>query len=549
MEYRTPIQVLLQHSKNHPEKIIFNQPVERRWLTTSWQQAEEQARRIATGLIENGLVKGDRVAILAKNSAEWFIADWAIMMAGMVSVPVYATAGAETIRYILQHSESKAVFLGKLDSTKAADAALDDQIIKVAFPYPTARSDQQWSDWLKQYEPMAEVHLAALDEVMSIVYTSGSTGNPKGVVISYLNYASVNETHCKWFNVTGDDRLISYLPLAHITERGVIQGPGLYGGATFYFVESLDTFLDDIKHAQPTLFLSVPRLWTRFQLGVFEKLPAEKLKRLLRIPLVGGLIARKIRKGLGLDQVRIFGSGSAPISESILHWYRSIGIRISEGWGMTETTGLSCCNLPFKDTLIGTIGVPADCVEMSLSEEGEILIRGEAVFEQYYKNKEATEQSFVDGWFRTGDKATLTNSGAFKIIGRVKEAFKTGKGKYVAPVPIESMLAENSDIEQICVMGSGRKQPVAVVVLAEHVDRSEKSRIQQSLEATLNKVNGKLEGHQKLDCLIIAEDSWTIENHFLTPTLKIRRLELEVRYGEMVQQAQTGSVIWEADIQ
>lgn len=549
MDYRTPVQVLLEHSKNHPEKIIFNQPVERRWLTTTWQQAEEQARKIAAGLYGNGLEKGDRVAILAKNSAEWFIADWAIMMAGMVSVPVYATAGADTIRYILEHSGAKAVFLGKLDSTRAANAALDDKVIKVAFPYPTARSDQQWADWLDRYEPLADVHMGELDEVMSLVYTSGSTGNPKGVVISYRNYASVNETHCKWFNVTGEDRLVSYLPLAHITERGVIEGPGLYGGATFYFVESLDTFVDDLKHAQPTLFLSVPRLWTRFQLGVFEKLPAEKLKKLLRIPLLGGLIARKIRKGLGLDQVRIFGSGSAPISESILHWYRSIGIRISEGWGMTETTGLSCCNLPFKDVLIGTIGVPAGCVEMKLSDEGEILIRGDAVFSEYYKNPEATQQSFVDGWFRTGDKATVTSSGAFKIIGRVKEAFKTGKGKYVAPVPIESMLAENSDIEQICVMGSGRKQPVAVVVLAEHVDRSEKSRIQQSLEGTLHKVNDKLEGHQKLDCLIIAAESWSVENNFLTPTLKIRRLELETRYGEMVQHAQSHSVIWEADIQ
>lgn len=548
MTYRTPIQVLLEHSKNHPGKVIFHQPVDRKWLTTTWQEAEDAARRIATGLVEHGLEKGDRVAILAKNSAEWFIVDWAIMMAGMISVPVYATAGAKTISYILEHSESKVVFVGKLDSTKPANEALNESILKVAFPYPTAECDEQWNDWLAKYEPMQDVHLAGLDEVMSIVYTSGSTGNPKGVVLTYGNYASVNEAHCKSFNVTGEDRMVSYLPLAHITERGVIQGPGLYGGGTFYFVESLDTFLDDVKHAQPTLFLSVPRLWTRFQLGVFEKLPPEKLKRLLRIPLIGSLIAKKIRKGLGLDQVRIFGSGSAPISQSILEWYRSIGIRISEGWGMTETSGLSCCNLPFRDVLIGTIGVPSSCVEMQLSEDSEILIRGDAVFAEYYKNPEETEKSFVEGWFRTGDKATQTASGAFKIVGRVKEEFKTGKGKYVAPVPIESMLAENSDIEQICVMGCGRKQPVAVVVLAEHVDRSNKQAINKSLEATLNKVNGKLESHQVLDCLIVATDSWTIENQFLTPTLKIRRLELESRYAEVVQNAQSQSVIWEEDV-
>lgn len=545
MKYRLPIQVLLDNTKKHPQKILFNQPVNRNWISFTWAEAADAARRIATGLVEHGLKKGDRVAILAKNSAEWFIADWAIMMAGMISVPVYATAGAKTIRYILHHSEAKAIFVGKLDSVDAANLALDGNILKVAFPYPTAKCDQQWHDWVIQYEPMQELHQPDLEEVMSIVYTSGSTGNPKGVVLTYRNYASVNENHQEWLGIGEDDRVVSYLPLAHITERGVIQGPGLYGGATFYFVESLDTFVDDVKHARPTLFLSVPRLWTRFQSGIHEKMAPEKLKRLLHMPVVGALVARKIRKGLGLDKVRVFGSGSAPISSSILEWYRDIGIRISEGWGMTETTGLSCCNLPFRDSLIGTIGVAADCVEMKLSEEGEILIRGEAVFNEYYKNSEATAENFEDGWFKTGDKAVRTPEGAYRIIGRVKEAFKTGKGKYVAPVPIESMLAENPDIEQICVMGSGRKQPVAVVVLAEHALQVGKARIRDSLEATLNKVNGQLESHQKLDCLIVAKDSWTIDNQFLTPTLKIRRLALEEHYDRIAHEAQDQTVVWE----
>lgn len=548
MTYPTPLEALLRHTKNHPDKAFLHQPVNRQLKITTWKQAETQARQVATGLVSLGLSKGDKVAILAKNSAEWFITDWAIMMAGMISVPIYATAGEKTIRYILEHSEAKAVFVGKLDDKAAASAALTGEIPVIAYPYDTVNAAHQWQEWIGKLEPMQHIYAPTLDETMSIVYTSGSTGNPKGVVLTYLNYASVSDTHAKAFQANGDDRLISYLPLAHITERGVVEGPGLYSGASFYFVESLDTFVDDLKVAQPTLFVSVPRLWTRFQTGVFEKMPAQKLTRLLRIPVLGKLVARKIRKGLGIDSARLYGSGSAPISPSILEWYRTIGIDICEGWGMSETTGLSCTNMPFEAELIGTIGRPCGCVEMKLSDQGEILIRGDAVFKQYYKNPEETEASFVDGWFRTGDKAQHLNNGAFKIIGRVKEEFKTGKGKYVAPVPIESALAANPDIEQICVMGSGRKQPVAVVVLAEHLVHSDKALLRPSLEATLTEVNAGLESHQKLDCLIVAHDSWTIENEFLTPTLKIRRAALEERYNRIAQAAEGKAVIWEDEV-
>jgi long-subunit acyl-CoA synthetase (AMP-forming) len=548
MNYPTPLEALIRHTKNHPNKPFLHQPVNRELRITTWQEAETQARKMASALLSIGLVKGDKVAILAKNSSEWFICDWAIMMAGMVSIPIYATAGESTIKYILDHSEAKAVFVGKLDDKAAANNVLTGALPVIAFPYDTAEAQYQWNDLLAKHEPLKDIHTPTLDETMSIVYTSGSTGNPKGVVLSYRNYASASETHNQNFKVTGDDRLISYLPLAHITERGVIEGPGLYGGASFYFVESLDTFVEDLKVAQPTLFVSVPRLWTRFQTGVFEKLPAKKLTKLLGIPLLGKLISKKIRKGLGIDSARLYGSGSAPISPSILEWYRTIGIDICEGWGMSETTGLSCSNMPFEAELVGTIGRPANCVEMKLSDVGEILIRGDAVFSEYYKNDEETERSFVDGWFRTGDKGQLLNNGAFKIIGRVKEEFKTGKGKYVAPAPIESALAANPDIEQICVMGTGRKQPVAIVVLAEHLVHGDRDLLRPSLQETLTSVNAGLESHQRLDCLIVAADPWTIENHFLTPTLKIRRSALEEKYNKIAQASDSESVIWEDEV-
>lgn len=258
--------------------------------------------------------------------------------------------------------------------------------------------------------------------------------------------------------------------------------------------------------------------------------------------------ARKIRKGLGIDSAHMYGSGSAPISLGILEWYRTIGIDICEGWGMSETSGMSCANIPFEAGLLGTIGRPCKCIEMKLSDASEILIRGDAVFNQYYRNPEATEESFVDGWFCTGDKAQLLDTGAFKIIGRLKEEFKTAKGEYVAPAPIESALASNLDIEQTCVMGTGRKQPVAVVVLAEHLVDTDRELLRLALEGTLNQINTDLESHQRLDCLIVAKDPWTIENALLTPTLKIRRSALEERYKTIAQAAHSNPVLWEDEV-
>ncbi|WP_320822469.1 AMP-binding protein [Reinekea sp.] len=548
MTYQMPIEVLAQRARSHPDKPMFYQPVNRHWQVTSWQEAETQARRIASGLLSLGLQTGDRVAIYGKNSVEWYISDWAIMMAGLISVPIYATANAQTIGYVLEHSGAKAIFVGKLDDLVAAAALIDGRIPRIAYPYQTLQADHLWADWLHQFEPLATLHRPALEDDMTIVYTSGSTGEPKGVVLSYGNYASACSENQLWLAVTEQDRILSYLPLAHIVERGVIQGPGLYGGATIYFVESLDTFVDDLKFARPTVFVSVPRLWTKFQTGVFAKLPAARLTKLLRIPLLGPLLAGKIRRGLGLDKARLLGCGSAPISKSILAWYQSIGVNICEGWGMTETSGLSCSNLPFRADRVGTIGKPGKCVEMSLSDSGEILIRGDAVFSRYYHNAEETARSFSEGWFLTGDKATQSADGVYQIIGRVKESFKTAKGKYVAPVPIESLLAANPDIDQLLVMGSGRKQPVAIVVLAEHLHSADRDPLRRSLQATLDEVNSTLESHAQLDGMVVVTDSWSIENQLLTPTLKIRRSLLEARYNSIALQIQRQPVVWQDEL-
>ena len=549
MEYKLPLQLLAEQVAKQPKAEWLNQPVNDQWHTTSWAEADTQARRIASGLLAQGFQPGDRISILAKNCAEWFIADLAIMMAGMVSVPIYFTAGVGTIQHVLNHSACKAIFLGKLDSVAPADQAIPKEVMSIAMPYPTARATQSWKTWLQRYEPLAKVASPQAEDTMTISYTSGSTGLPKGVALSFKNLAAGAFHSATTCEATASDRMFSYLPLAHITERALIEMLSLYAGCRVFFTESLEKFPANLSDARPTIFISVPRLWSKFQNQILKKLPQKKLERLLRIPLLGRFIAWKIRRAMGFDRCRLFGSGTAPISPSILTWFNNIRIPISEGWGMTETTGLACGNIPFMAKELGSIGVPLPSVEMRLSADSEILIRGDGVFEAYYLDPEATAATFTDGWLHTGDMATKRANGTYKIVGRIKEQFKTAKGKYVAPVPIESLLASNPALEQICVMGSGRKQPIALVILTESPAVPD-SHVRQALERQLQEVNAQLESHQRLDHIIACSGPWSVENDFLTPTLKVKRNVVEAHYVKKLEHARlTQPVVWESELQ
>jgi len=533
MDYQTTLQNFIVISGKYQQEPFLHQPVDGHWHVFSFTDVEQQARTIAAGLLAQGYQQGDRIGILSKNCAQWFIADLAIMMAGLVSVPIYATAGENTISYVIEHSQMKAVFVGKLDSLDAATASIPTSVLSIAFPYPTVTCSHSWQTWLTEHLPLATLHQPKLTDCMSIVYTSGTTGNPKGVVISHLNLASAGQCTATINKTTRKDKILSYLPLAHITERSVVENVAYYSGCQIYFVESLASFIDDLRYASPTLFMSVPRLWAKFQAQVLHQIPEKKLNFLLKLPFIGNVVAKKIRMKLGLNSAKVFASGSAPISLSLLQWYQRIGVHIGEGWGMSETSGLSCGNFPFNADYLGTIGRPIACVEMKLSEQQEIMIRGDAVFEEYYLNADLTEVVFTDGWFHTGDKGELTLDGAYNIIGRIKEEFKTSKGKYVAPGPIEQMLCRNSDIEQVCVMGIGMKQPIALVVLGEGKDRFD-SGIHQDLLATLAQINIEVESHQKLDYIFICAKSWTCENELLTPTLKLKRESIEQHYLKLL---------------
>jgi len=547
-KFRPAHQALAEWTELSPDRPFLHQPVDGRVDTYTRSQCEDISRRLAAAFAGLGLVPGDKIALLSKNCAEWFLADFAIAMAGMISVPIYPTAGRGTISHVVEHSDAKAVIVGKLDDPQSPADAIPESVITISMPYESMRCDHEWRSLIDSNEPLQDLSQPGPDDVMTILYTSGSTGQPKGVVISYRAYHYACNATIAVSGVDTNDRLFSYLPLAHITERTCTAGPAIYSGCQCYFVESLATFQRDLHHARATMFISVPRLWVQFQSAVHAKIPPRKLSFMLKIPIIGTMVARKIREQLGFAHARRFGSGSAPISPLTLKWYEKIGVNIGEGWGMSETSGLSCVNSPFRSERVGSIGVPVEGTEIRLSDEGEILIRAPGLFTEYYKDPELTKESFTDdGFFHTGDKGEWNeDTQSFRITGRVKDQFKSAKGKYVVPVPIEGKMSGNPLIEQICVMGSGLRAPVAVVVLSQSGKNSAVDETERSLSASLDSVNQTLESHEKLARVVIVNDEWTIENDLLTPTMKIKRNLVEAKYQKLISDDTSRTVQWES---
>jgi long-subunit acyl-CoA synthetase (AMP-forming) len=539
--------------KNQPDRPYMYQPIgDGTVVEYTWGETLEQARRMAAHLRSLNLPDNSHIALISKNCAHFIICDLAIWMAGHATIALYPTLNADTVAYILDHSDSRLVFIGKLDDWDEIKQGIPADMPGIALPLSPETDYEAWDDIVARHQPIADNPSPPADQLALMVYTSGSTGRPKGVMHSFRS-ASIPAQHLiEEQNISVDDRVLSYLPLAHVMERATVECASFYSGSQIYFADSLDTFVQDLRRARPTIFLSVPRLWLKFQQGVFQQFPAKKLDRLLKIPIVRSMVRKKVLEGLALDQVHLAGSGSAPLPGELIEWYDRLGLKIVEGYGMSEDFAYSHMSTTEKRRP-GYVGVPPAGVETRISEAGEILIKSPGNMMGYYKQPEMTAECYTeDGYFKTGDRGEYSADGLLKITGRVKELFKTSKGKYVAPVPIENLLNADSHIELACVSGVGRPACYAVLQLGDEWrdkmdDDAARAELTSHLEKLLAEINTQVEGYEQLQFLVVLRDQWDIANNFLTPTLKIKRDVIESTYEPLLDDwyASQQKVIWQ----
>lgn len=551
------LECIYQHEKNLANQVFLTQPVGGgKVIDYTWAQTVDQSRRMAAHLKTLGLPHGAKVALLSKNCAHFFMAEMAIWMAGYTTVAIFPTESAETVKFVLEHSESSVLFVGKLDEWHKQSPGVPEYLPRIALPLAPATPYDTWDSIIDRTSPLQGDVLRDDNDLAMIIYTSGSTGQPKGAMHNFARISAVGHGIAKRIDDSlghdRDHRMLSYLPLAHVFERAWAETVALvHGRIHMFFAESLDTFIQDLNRAQPTIFVSVPRLWLKFQQGVFAKMPAKKLNLLLSLPFIGKVVAKKVLTGLGLNKVEMAGSGSAPLPPDLIRWYRRLGLNLVEGYAMTEDFAYShSSDETYNEP--GYVGIPYEGVQVRISDEGEILIKSPGQMVGYYKRPDLDAESFTaDGFFKTGDLGSRRPDGQLKITGRLKELFKTSKGKYVAPAPIENLLNAHPMIELSMVSGSGFESAYALVVLAEDLrpklkQSDVRSEVEKALADLLAEVNQEIADYERLKMLVVAAEPWSIENGCLTPTMKIKRSRIEYAVQHQLDHwyASSSNIIW-----
>lgn len=538
----TPIAAFYQHAKAEPKRVVFRQPINGDLIEYSFADALFEIQCMASRLLE--LPPKSKIGIISLNCAHWVMADLAIMLAGHISVPIYPSAGTTTVAQILEHSGCRLIFVGKMPDWETKNYLIPG-IIQTISMHHEHQGMESWSGVTSRYSVAESYPEVDLDEMSSIIYTSGTTGLPKGVMTSFRCMAEAGAIVSNWVKLNSDDRFFSYLPLAHAAERVVVEMAGIYCGGVISFVGSMETFNDDLVASRATVFLGVPRIWIKFQQAIEAKLSPNLLKVLLNIPLLSRIVKNKLLKGLGLANVKIAISGAAALPFETLKWFEKIGLPICEGYGMTESFGVANFNHP-DHRRPGSVGKSLPDFEMKIAEDGEILYKNNCLMMGYYLEPELTDQTMCDGFLCTGDTGNVDEDGYLWITGRVKDIFKTSKGKYISPIKIEMELEPRANLDQICVMGSNLSQPVVLGAIAVKPEKSELDNFEAKLERIMKELNRRLEKSEKIMKWFLVEEVWSADNDMITPTLKMRRQAIEKKYMPQIEQslASDKTIIW-----
>lgn len=561
------------------------------WVDISSQDFYRQVVAIARALQKWGLKKGDHVAILSENRPEWQIADFACLLLGIIDVPVYSTLPADQIVYLLENSGTRAIFvstreqLQKIQQIRSQTyleqvVLMDDEAATDALGFRGLVAD---TSACRDAEIDAIAQAIRPDDVATLIYTSGTTGTPKGVILTHGNIASNITFSLRDFGATGNDLSISYLPLSHITARH-LDYFCLQTGVTLAYCPHIEDLPQALLEAKPTLLVAVPRVYEKVYNKVLQETRSGIKHRIYewamrvgrahrdevlagRTPpawqwkLANALLFSKIRKGFG-GRVRAFISGGAPLGIDLANWYSDVGIVILQGYGLTETSPVIALNTPDANRL-GTVGKKLPNVEVKIAEDGELLVRGPSVFRGYWKLPEETRNAFVDGWFKTGDIASLDSDGFLSITDRKKDLIKTSGGKFIAPQPLENQLKSNVFVAQAAIIGDRRKFPAVIIApqfpaleewartnsipFSSRAELIQNPNVQELYERIVEGLNEKLAQFEKLKKVLLVPDEFSIITGELTPSLKLRRRFVEQKYKSEIDglydKAEAGALV------
>ena len=556
------------------------------WCSMTWAEYELAVTELAAGLQAWGLAPGDRVGILSANRPEWHLGDIASLAAGLVTVPVYPSNAASQVAYVLRHSGARACFvenvdqLAKLLLRRADMPTLEFVVVMDDVPGLDDGFIRTFGDLRAAMTGVAPglldelVGRVAPSDLATLVYTSGTTGPPKGAMITHANVMATMRSLTPLIEIRADDRFLSFLPLSHITERSISNFGQIWGGAETWFARSLATLAEDLQACRPTILFAVPRVWEKFQEAVLERIgtqrgPARRIaERYLAVvtTVEGGLshrverialdraVGRTIRRQLGLDRARIVACGAAPVHPDLLRWFHAIGLPIAEGYGQTEVSLCTSTNTP-GDTRIGTVGRPIPGVSVTIADDGEILVKGDNVCAGYWQDPAATGELIdTDGWMHTGDLGRLDPDGYLRVTGRKKDLIITAYGKNISPEEIETSLRMEPLIAQAVVVGDDRPYLTAVLTVdtaaavewAEHEGRSLEAAglealttdpdLHVELDRAIERVNAIHSHAEGIRRWRVLPHDFTLADGELTPTLKVKRHVVLERCADLIDE-------------